>query len=78
MTGLLAEELRTLDDRIQRPGTTGEGRKGVPRDERSTGRLMRPWFWKGAAWCQREVTIPESWAGKRITLMPSESLEMTR
>jgi hypothetical protein len=27
-----------------------------------------PWFWKGPAWYQREVTIPDSWSGKRISL----------
>jgi len=57
-----------LDDTIQLPGTTDENRKGLAQDERPTDRLMRPWYWKGPAWYQREVTIPDAWAGKRISL----------
>lgn len=26
------------------------------------------WSWIGPAWYQREVTIPESWEGKRVAL----------
>ena len=59
---------RTLDDTIKLPGTTDENRKGIQHDEKPTDRLMRPWFWKGAAWYQREVIIPEAWSGKHVTL----------
>jgi hypothetical protein len=59
---------RELADTIQLPGTTDENRKGTEPRERPTDRLARVWYWKGPAWYQREVTIPESWAGKRITL----------
>lgn len=59
---------RELEDSIRLPGTTDENHKGIQQDERPTDRLMRPWFWKGPAWYQREVRIPESWKGKRITL----------
>ena len=59
---------RKLNDSIQLPGTTDENKKGIQRDERPTDRLARPWYWKGAAWYQREVTIPAAWKGKRITL----------
>lgn len=59
---------KKLDDNIRLPGTTDENHKGIQQDERPTDRLARPWFWKGAAWYQREVDIPESWAGKRVTL----------
>lgn len=59
---------RELQDRIRLPGTTDEHHKGIQQDERPTDRLMRPWFWKGPAWYQREVTIPEPWTGKRVTL----------
>lgn len=65
---------RKLDDTIKLPGTTDENRKGIAQDEKPTDRLMRPWFWKGPAWYQRDVKIPESWKGKRIVL----SLERTR
>ncbi|MFK5282943.1 sugar-binding domain-containing protein, partial [Lacticaseibacillus paracasei] len=59
---------RKLEDRVKLPGTTDENQKGIFQDEKPTDRLMRPWYWKGPAWYQREVTIPESWAGKRITV----------
>ena len=59
---------RALDDSIQLPGTTDENQKGILQDEKPNDRLSRVWFWKGPAWYQREVTIPESWAGKRITV----------
>jgi len=59
---------RTLEDSVRLPGTTDENKKGILRDERPTDRLARPWFWKGAAWYQRDVEIPASWTGKRVTL----------
>jgi hypothetical protein len=59
---------KTLNDKIQLPGTTDENQKGIQQDERPTVRLMRPWYWKGPAWYQRDVLIPENWAGKRISL----------
>lgn len=65
---------RTLDDTVKLPGTTDENHKGIRHDEKPTDRLMRPWIWKGPAWYQRDVTIPESWKGKRVVL----SLERTR
>ena len=65
---------RNLEDTIKLPGTTDENRKGIEQDERPTDRLMRPWFWKGPAWYQRDVTIPESWQDKRVVL----SFERTR
>lgn len=59
---------RELNDLIQLPGTTDESAKGIQMDAKPTDRLARPWYWKGAAWYQREVVIPDSWEGKRITL----------
>lgn len=64
---------RKLDDEVRLPGTTDENHKGIRHDERPTDRLMRPWFWKGPAWYQRDVSIPDSWAGKRITLFLERS-----
>lgn len=61
-------QTRVLDDTVRLPGTTDENHKGNPTDERPTDRLARVWTWKGPAWYQREVTIPESWNGKRVTL----------
>jgi hypothetical protein len=59
---------RKLDDTIRLPGTTDTNQKGTRTDYKPTDRLARKWMWIGPAWYQREVTIPESWAGKRVTL----------
>jgi hypothetical protein len=59
---------RELNDRVQLPGTTDTNQKGIKTDYRPTDRLARVWSWIGPAWYQREVTIPESWQGKRVTL----------
>jgi len=58
-----------FDDTVQLPGTTDENRKGIKKDEQCIDRLSRVWYWKGPAWYQRRVTIPEAWDGKRITLL---------
>jgi hypothetical protein len=62
-----------LDDSVMLPGTTDTNQKGVFKDERAVDRLSRVWYWKGPAWYQREVVIPESWKGKRITLLLERS-----
>ncbi|MBM4156471.1 MAG: beta-galactosidase [Lentisphaerae bacterium] len=59
----------TLDDAITLPGTTDTNQKGVLKDENAIDRLSRVWYWKGPAWYQRDVEIPESWRGRRITLL---------
>lgn len=61
-------QTRTLDDRVTLPGTTDTNRKGEKTTYRPADRLARKWTWIGAAWYQREVTVPESWSGKRVTL----------
>jgi hypothetical protein len=58
-----------LDDSITLPGTTDTNQKGVFKDERAVDRLSRVWYWKGPAWYQREVVIPDAWKGMRITLL---------
>ena len=57
-----------LEDTVKLPGTTDENHKGIYKNERDEKRLSRVWYWKGPAWYQKQVTIPESWAGKKITL----------
>jgi hypothetical protein len=59
---------RELEDNVQLPGTTDTNRKGKRVEDRHLDRLTRVWSWIGPAWYQREVSIPESWAGKRVTL----------
>jgi len=60
---------RELADTVKLPGTTDENHKGIRKDERRIDRLSRVWYWKGPAWYQRSVTIPDAWKGKRITLV---------
>jgi hypothetical protein len=62
-----------FDDTVQLPGTTDENGKGIKKDEQCIDRLSRVWYWKGPAWYQRRVTIPEVWDGKRITLFLERS-----
>ncbi|MHC4555878.1 MAG: sugar-binding domain-containing protein [Planctomycetota bacterium] len=56
-------------DTIQLPGTTDENHKGIKKDEQCIDRLSRVWYWKGPAWYQRRVTIPDAWKNKRIKLL---------
>ncbi len=58
----------TLEDTIPLPGTTDEAKKGIEQDEAPIDRLARPWYWKGAAWYQRDFTLPDDWQGRQITL----------
>ncbi len=58
-----------LDDSIELPGTTDENRKGIFIDEKAVDRLSRVWYWKGAAWYQKEVDVPSDWSGKNVKLL---------
>ncbi|MCX7048633.1 MAG: beta-galactosidase [Candidatus Sumerlaeota bacterium] len=58
-----------LDDSVTLPGTTDTNQKGVLKDEQAVDRLSRVWYWKGPAWYQREVAIPDAWKGKRTILL---------
>lgn len=60
---------KQLTDNIQLPGTTDENEKGIFLDERAVDRLSRVWYWKGPAWYQKEVEIPEDWDGKHVQLL---------
>ncbi|NGM69128.1 glycoside hydrolase [Natronolimnobius sp. AArcel1] len=63
-----------VDGTIYLPGTTDEYGYGDPVNERSRDHLERTHRYEGPAWYRRTVTIPDEWAGKRVTL----TLERTR
>lgn len=50
------------------PGSTDERGEGEPARVPELGRLTREHAYVGAAWYQREVEIPPTWAGRRIEL----------
>ena len=58
-----------FSDSVYLPGTTDENKKGIFLDEKAEDRLSRVWYWKGAAWYQKEVTIPAHWEGKNVKLL---------
>ena len=60
---------KAFADSILLPGTTDENQKGIFIDEQAVDRLSRVWYWKGAAWYQKEVDIPEHWEGKNVKLL---------
>ena len=59
---------RALADSIKLPGTTDEAHKGDPNPKREIKHFTRVYPFNGAAWYQRDIDIPVSWNGKRITL----------
>lgn len=59
---------RSFNDEVQLPGTTDTNRKGWQDHEKHTHRLTRPFHYEGAAWYQREITIPTNWSGKQLQL----------
>lgn len=50
------------------PGTMDEGGKGLPNAARYVDRLSSKFEYCGAAWYQRELTVPEAWKGKQLVL----------
>lgn len=55
-------------ERILLPGSTDEHHFGQRNDEVAGQHLTRVYPFTGPAWYEREVTIPESWLGKRVVL----------
>lgn len=55
-------------DRIQLPGSTDEQHFGNKNEGRDLLHLTHAYSYVGPAWYEREITIPETWRGKRITL----------
>ena len=57
-----------FSDRIQLPGSTDEQHFGNKNEGRDLLHLTHAYWFIGPAWYEREITIPESWRGKRITV----------
>jgi hypothetical protein len=55
-------------NRIQLPGSTDEQHFGNKNDARDPVHLTRTYWFIGPVWYEREITIPEGWKGKHITL----------
>lgn len=68
-----AERPGAFSDTIALPGTTETNRKGPENQEQRLLGLTRLYRFEGPAWYQREVTIPATWAGKRVTLLLERS-----
>ena len=61
--------LAEMPDQIKLPGSTDEQGFGNKTLKAELGRLTREYSYVGSAWYRREVTIPEQWKNKRITLL---------
>lgn len=59
----------TLPDSVMLPGSTDENGYGTPVAGADNLKLSRVKKYVGAAWYQREVTIPARWSGKRMVLL---------
>ena len=57
-----------FSDTIHLPGTTDTNQKGPANDDRSTYGLTQPYHFEGTCWYERDITIPDQWLGKRVTL----------
>ena len=57
-----------FSDRIQLPGSTDEQHFGTKNEGRDLLHLTHAYWYIGPAWYEREITIPEAWRGKRVTL----------
>ena len=60
--------LPALPEEITLPGSTDQAGKGYKTQDMTSLRLTRQFEYKGAAWYQKEVFIPENWKNKEIQL----------
>ncbi len=60
--------LKKLSGTIYLPGSTDQAGAGIRNDAAYIDRLSRKYEYLGPAWYQREVVIPDDWAGKEIIL----------
>lgn len=50
------------------PGSTDQAGYGDKTHGPDKGHLSRPYMYKGPAWYQKKITIPETWQGQHLTL----------
>ena len=60
---------KSLPETVTLPGSTDLNKKGVPNDRKpDMQHLSRLYEYTGPAWYQRQIEIPKTWSGKRVTL----------
>jgi len=60
--------LPSLAETVILPGSTDQNHKGYKTQTITSLRLTRPYEYKGVAWYEKEVFIPENWKDKEIEL----------
>ncbi|HWB91279.1 MAG TPA: hypothetical protein VG605_05485 [Puia sp.] len=71
LTGVSSNGVQLLPrmaDEVTLPGSTDDNAKGYRTQGMTSLRLTRLFEYKGPAWYEREISIPESWQGKTIRL----------
>jgi hypothetical protein len=58
----------SLTEAITLPGSTDQAGKGIKTQEMTSLRLTRLFEYKGAAWYEKEVSVPEEWKDKELRL----------
>lgn len=69
---------QVLENSIALPGTTDESGYGETTQAADSLRLSRKKRYTGAAWYRKQIVIPPSWAGKRLTLYLERCMWETR
>jgi hypothetical protein len=57
-----------LPEEITLPGSTDQAGKGVKTQDMTSLRLTRLYEYKGAAWYEKEIFVPQNWSHKQIRL----------
>jgi len=58
-----------LSDKMDLPGTTDLGKKGLQNNDTITNHLSRVYTFAGSAWYRKDIQIPADWDGKHIQLI---------
>jgi hypothetical protein len=61
-------ERADYSEAVHLPGSLDQNGKGTPNNEAHRSRLSRLHEYVGPAWYQREIDIPEAWAGRALEL----------